>query len=147
MAKSINAGDDRVMSPLNMVFKVDKSKGSAVAAAGPMISKKIREGADTIGTLHEARFVKLDEDTMMLLTTYDGDFDDYIFDFTKHLAEVFNLILPHAVDPPPLPVQKNPQAFADWVRERDLPCLNDYYSAYPGLSVQDILALDAKNKG
>ena len=49
----------------------------------------------------------------------------------------------HVVDPPPLPVEKNPREFAAWVRARDLPVMSSYYSAYPDLTVQDILALRA----
>lgn len=144
MASSNNASDDRVMSPLNMIVKLAPGKSSGVAEHNAAVAGAIKKGADAIGTLHEARFVQLDEETVMLLTTYDGDFDSYIYDFTKHLSEVFNLLLPNSVDPPPLPVEKNPQAFADWVRERDLPVLSAYYSAYPDLTVQDILALKAK---
>ena len=140
-----NSDPTRVMSPLNMVVKLAPGRKAGIAENKEVVGAAIKRGADAIGTLHEARFVQLDEDTVMLLTTYDGDFDTYIFDFTKHLAAVFNMLLPNAVDPPPLPVEKNPQAFADWVRERDLPSLSAYYSAYPNLSVQDIRALAAKS--
>ena len=144
MAKSVNAADGRVMSPLNMVVKLAPGRKAGIAENKAVVGAAIKKGADAIGTLHEARFVQLDEDTVMLLTTYDGDFDTYIYDFTKHLSQVFNMLLPNAVDPPPLPVEKNPQAFADWVRARDLPTLSAYYSAYPELTVQDILALKSK---
>lgn len=144
MTRSNNASDDRVMSPLNMIVKLAPGRKPGIAENGALVAAAIKKGADAIGTLHEARFVQLDEDTVLLLTTYDGDFDTYIYDFTKHLSQVFNMLLPNAVDPPPLPVEKNPEAFADWVRARDLPVLSAYYSAYPDLTVQDILALKAK---
>jgi hypothetical protein len=131
------------MSPLNLIVKLQPGKEPAIKGADHMLGVAIRRGADAIGTLHEARFVQLSEDTVALLTTYDGDFDTYIYDFTKHLSGVFNLLLGNAVDPPPLPVEKNPQAFADWIRARDLPTLGEYYSAYPNLTVQDIRALAA----
>jgi hypothetical protein len=146
MAKSNNAADNRVMSPLNLVVKLAPGRTAGLAENGTAVSAVIKNGADAIGTLHEARFVQLDADTIMLLTTYDGDFDTYIYDFTKHLSQVFNMVLPNAVDPPPLPVEKNVDAFAAWVRERDLPVVSAYYSAYPDLTVQDILALKAKNQ-
>ena len=146
MAKSNNAADDRVMSPLNLVIKLAPGRNPGIAENKTVVAAAVKKGADAIGTLHEARFVQLDEDTVLLLTTYDGDFDTYIYDFTKHLSQVFNLLLPNAVDPPPLPVEKNAQAFADWVRARDLPILSAYYSAYPDLTVQDILALKSKGQ-
>lgn len=144
MAKSVNSSDDRVMSPLNLVLKLASGKRSGIAEHGAVVADAVKKGADAIGTLHEARFVQLDDETILLLTTYDGDFDAYIYDFTKHLSQVFNLLLPNAADPPPLPVEKNPQAFADWVRARDLPTLSAYYNASPDLTVQDIKALQAK---
>lgn len=144
MTMSKNGSPDRVMSPLNLVVKLAPGRKAGIAENNAAVSAAVKNGADAIGTLHDARFVQLDDDTIMLITTYDGDFDTYIQDFTKHLSAVFNMLLPNAVDPPPLPVEKNPEAFAAWVRERDLPVLSSYYSAYPDLTVQDILALRAK---
>lgn len=146
MVKGVNAADNRVMSPLNLVVKLAPGRKSGLAENAAVVAATIKHGADAIGTLHDARFVQLDADTIMLITTYDGDFDDYIYDFTKHLNQVFNMLLPNAIDPPPLPVEKNVEAFAAWVRERDLPVVSSYYSAYPDLTVQDILALQAKSQ-
>ena len=40
--------------------------------------------ADTVGTVHDMRFVFLDNDTKLLFATaYDGDFDPYIEDFRR----------------------------------------------------------------
>jgi hypothetical protein len=39
-------------------------------------------GGDAVGTLHDMRFVFLDNDTKLLFATaYDGDWDAYIDDF------------------------------------------------------------------
>ena len=41
------------------------------------------EGAEKVGTVHDMRFVFLDDDRNLLFTTaYDGDWDPYI-DFAK----------------------------------------------------------------
>jgi len=138
-----NADPSRVMSPLNFVVKLQPGSKAGIEMVTPAMEAMLKQGADAIGTLHDARFVRYDDQTLLVFTTYDGDFDTYIYDFTKYLAEVFNFMLATAADPPPLPVEKNPQAFADWVRERDLPAVA-FYSAYPDLSVQDILAMEAK---
>lgn len=135
-----NSDPSRVMSPLNFVVKLQPGSKAGIEMIGPALAAKLKKGADTIGTLHEARFVRLDDETLAVFTTYDGDFDTYIYDFTKHLSEVFNFLLANVVDPPPLPVEKNPKAFGDYVRARDLSTIA-YYSAYPKLSVQDIRAL------
>ena len=135
--------DAPTVSPLNLVMQM-AGEGSRMEELGrETADAMLKANADAIGTLHEARFVRLDERTIALFTSYDGSFHDYILDFTKHMAEVFNLVLPKVADPPPLPVEKNVQAFEDWARKHDVPSLA-YYRAYPDLSVQDVLALEAK---
>jgi hypothetical protein len=43
-------------------------------------------GADDVGTVHDMRFVFLDNDTRMLFATaYDGDWDAYIDDFASKI--------------------------------------------------------------
>jgi hypothetical protein len=100
--------------------------------------------SDQIGTLHNARFVMLNNQTTALFTVYDGSFEDYIADFVKYMGDVFNALLPHIVDPPTLPVEKNAQEFMTWVKKSDYPSLGGVYSAYPTLTVQDIRTLAAK---
>jgi hypothetical protein len=98
---------------------------------------------DSIGTLHSMRWVVLGETTLGLFTVYDGDFETYAQDFLRHLGPLFDLLLAQTVDPPPMPVQKNPQEFVAWSKAHDLPSHHGLYSAYPDLSVQDIKALVA----
>jgi hypothetical protein len=138
-----NPDPSRVMSPLNFVVKLKPGAKAGIEKANPMMEATLKKGADTIGTLHEARFIRYDDETILVFTTYDGSFEDYIFDFTKHMAGIFNFMLADAADAPPLPIEKNPQEFADWVSARDLPAIA-YYNAFPNLSVQDIRALEAK---
>jgi hypothetical protein len=99
--------------------------------------------AETIGTLHSMRWVALDDTTIGLFTIYDGDFETYDRDFLKFLGQLFDELFTHVVDPPPQPVQKNPDEFVAWSRAHDLPVIHSTYTAYPGLSVQDIKALAA----
>ena len=143
MATDINASPDRVMSPLNFVIKLKPGAKAGIEKASPVMESTLKKGADSIGTLHEARFIRYDDETILVFTTYDGKFEDYIFDFTKHMAEIFNFMLADAAGDPPLPIEKNAEAFADWVRERDMGSVA-YYNAFPELSVQDIAAMKAK---
>ena len=53
---------------------------------------------------------------------------------------VFDSLFPHVDDAPPTPVAKNAQAFYQWGVDNNYPPIG-FYSAYPGLSVQDIRAL------
>ena len=51
------------------------------------------DGADRVGTVHDMRFVFLDNDTKMLFaTTYDGDWDAYIDDFATKIPDYLDII-------------------------------------------------------
>jgi len=50
--------------------------------------------ADAVGTVHNMRFVFLDNDTKLLFATaYDGDFDPYIDDFAAKIPNAMDLWL------------------------------------------------------
>ena len=50
-------------------------------------------GGDAVGTLHDMRFVFLDNDTKLLFATaYDGDWDAYIDDFVTKIPNSMDLI-------------------------------------------------------
>ena len=51
------------------------------------------DGADKVGTVHDMRFVFLDNDTRMLFATaYDGDWDAYIDDFATKIPDFLDII-------------------------------------------------------
>ncbi len=77
---------------------------------------------------------------LAVITTYDGSFEDYINDFIDEIGDVFNALLAHMADAPPLPVQKNRKEFFDYVRANDLRAIEPFYSAYPKATVLDIKA-------
>lgn len=91
-----------------------------------------------IGTVHFARFTFLGNGQLAVITTYDGDFDVYINEVINELGDVFNAILEHVEDAPPLPVQIYRQEFLDYVRAVDHTCVGVIYSAYPFHTVLDI---------
>ena len=50
-------------------------------------------GADLVGTLHDMRFVLLDNDTKLLFcTTYDGEWDAYIDDFVTKIPNSMDIL-------------------------------------------------------
>ena len=50
--------------------------------------------ADAVGTVHDMRFVFVDDDTKLLFATaYDGDFDAYIDDFAAKIPNAMDLWL------------------------------------------------------
>jgi len=51
------------------------------------------DGADKVATLHNMRFVFLDNDTKLLFaTTYDGDWDAYIDDFATKIPDYLDIL-------------------------------------------------------
>ncbi|MBV9622530.1 MAG: hypothetical protein JOZ14_00965 [Acidobacteria bacterium] len=50
-------------------------------------------GGDAVGTLHDMRFVFLDNDTKLLFATaYDGEWDAYIDDFVTKIPDAMDLL-------------------------------------------------------
>ena len=51
------------------------------------------EGAEKVGTVHDMRFVFLDDDRNLLFTTaYDGDWDPYIDDFATKIPDFMDIL-------------------------------------------------------
>ena len=73
-------------------------------------------------------------------TIFDGDMEKYFQDFADKTSFVFDAVFPHVDGAPPTPVAKNVQAFYQWALDNNYPAIG-FYSAYPGLGVQDIRAL------
>jgi hypothetical protein len=94
-----------------------------------------------LGNVHFARFVFIGDDKLAVITTYDDDFDTYIHSFAKEIGGVFDQLLAHMKDAPPLPVKDHQVEFLKYVKANDLTCEQPFYSAYPTLKVQDILTL------
>src|SRR5262249_19636663 len=52
------------------------------------------QGADAVGTVHDMRFVFLDNDTKLLFATaYDGEWDAYIDDFATKIPNALDMLL------------------------------------------------------
>jgi hypothetical protein len=54
------------------------------------------------------------------VSEYDGEFNDYIMDFTKFLGPVFDVIFEHVNNSRPTPVVKNPDALIEWSKRNNL---------------------------
>lgn len=113
----------------------------------PPEESKLKQALTRLKMVHYARFVFLNENQLAVITTYDGKFEDYVDAFVDAIGGVFDLILSHMKDWDHTSVSENREAFLDYVRKHDLTCLPPFYSAYPQLSVQDILALQKEHGG
>jgi hypothetical protein len=135
-----------VQNPLTLVMKAKSPEDFAALRQRvehlmslPPDQNPVTVALNKIGTVHFARFAFLDNDQLAVITTYDGDFDVYINEFTDEIGEVFDAILSHVEDAPPLPVQTYRKEFIDYIRAHDLRCVGTFYSAYPDRTVLDIL--------
>jgi hypothetical protein len=136
----VDTSEGNVQSPFFLIFPIKSPANmQTLAVTLPSLLPKLFDAADAIGTLHFARFVVLGETTLAFVSEYDGDFRQYIMDFTKFLGPVFDTVFSHVVNPPPTPVAKNAEALIEWVRAHNLDPLA-FYSAYPFLRVLDIKA-------
>ena len=100
-------------------------------------SSTMNAAADAMGTVHFARFVRLNDSTLAFISEFDGSFADYVQGFLKHLAPVFDQLVPHLSDAPPTPVASNPDVFISWLEKHNKRSLA-FYTAYPNLNVKEI---------
>ena len=112
----------------------------ALAGGVKLLKRYISKGGDSVGTVHFAYLVNLGNDRVGFFTLYDGPFDKYAQDFADQLGPAFDLIFKFTATKPATPTSKNAAPFTKWVKDHDLPPLA-FYSAYPGLLVQDVKAL------
>ena len=115
-------------------------QGFALKLAARSISDDAYEANDSVGTLHFSHWVLFPKNHLGFFTIYDGDWDKYLQDFVDKTSFAFDAVFPHVDGGPPTPVAKNAQAFYQWALENNHPPIG-FYSAYPGLGVQDIRAL------
>ncbi len=133
-----------VQTPLTLIMKIKSAedfKELDGLLRGPS-THTITAALEQIGTVHFARFVFLEENTKLaVITTFDGGFDRYLQDFVDVIGDVFDALLEHMEDAPPLPCREHRREFVDYVRRNNVPVVEPFYSAYPDLKVMDIRAL------
>ena len=137
-----------VQSPLTLIMKIksDADYQQLIALLThiqslPAGQNPISAALDKLANVHFARFVFLENNTRLaVITTYDGTFEDYINEFIDAIGDVFNALIAHMQDAPPLPVQQNRAEFLAYVKANDLRGIEPFYSAYPAATVLDIQA-------
>jgi hypothetical protein len=96
------------------------------------------QNADKVGTLHDMRYVFLDNDTKLLFaTTYDGDWDPYIDDFATIIPDDLDVVFANCVGWPGL---RNP-AVKDWIVKHQIPAYA-WYVGSPNVTVRDTRRLE-----
>jgi hypothetical protein len=94
--------------------------------------------ADAVGTVHDMRFVFLDNDTKLLFATaYDGGWDAYIDDFATKIPNALDLLFCDAVGWPGI---RSPKV-KDWIVEHQI-AAEAWYVASPNLTVAETRRLE-----
>jgi hypothetical protein len=100
------------------------------------------KGADLVGTLHDMRFVLLNDDmTLLFATTYDGDWDAYIDDFATKIPHSMDLLFCNCEGWPGI---RSP-SIKDWIVARQHPAAG-WYVANPNLTVAETRRLERVGK-
>jgi ribosomal 50S subunit-associated protein YjgA (DUF615 family) len=137
-----------VQKPLTLIMKI-KSDADYQQLNGilqhiqslPPDNNPIWVALDKLANVHFARFAFLENNTRLaVITTYDGTFEDYINEFIDAIGDVFNGLLAHMAEAPPLPVQSNRTEFLAYVKANDFRGIEPFYCAYPTATVLDIKA-------
>jgi len=90
-------------------------------------------GGRKVGTLHNMRFVFLDNDTKFLFATaYDGEWDPYIDDFATKIPDEMDVIFSAFEGWPGIHSPK----VKDWIVAHQIPA-EGWYVAHPDLSVAE----------
>jgi hypothetical protein len=90
-------------------------------------------GGAKVGTLHDMRFVFLDNDTKLLFATaYDGQWDPYIEDFATKIPDEMDIIFSAAEGWPGI---RSPKV-KDWIVEHQISA-EGWFVAHPDLTVAE----------
>jgi hypothetical protein len=100
------------------------------------------DGADKVGTVHDMRFVFLENDTKLLFATaFDGDWDPYIDDFATKIPDYMDVIFSAFEGWPGI---HNPTV-KEWIVKHQIPA-EGWYVANPNLTVTETRRLERVGK-
>jgi hypothetical protein len=100
------------------------------------------DGADKVGTVHDMRFIFLDNDTKLLFATaYDGDWDPYIDDFATKIADDMDVLFSACEGWPGI----HSPAVKDWIVKHQIPA-EGWYVAASNLTVPETRRLERVGK-
>jgi hypothetical protein len=92
------------------------------------------DDTDRVGTVHDMRFVFLDNDTKLLFATaYDGDWDIYIEDFVAKIPNEMDVLFSCFEGWPGIHNAK----VKDFIANHQIPA-EGWYVAHPDLTVRDV---------
>jgi hypothetical protein len=99
-------------------------------------------GAGQVGTLHNMRFVFLDNDTKLLFATaYDGEWDPYIDDFATKIPEMMDYLFSNVEGWPGI---ASPDV-KDFIVRYQIPA-EAWYVSHPGVTVSEATRLTRQDQ-
>lgn len=153
-----------VQSPLTLLIPMMDSAVYNLRANLQKLQDQLAAGLNQLAIVHFVRLLFIPNTNILaIITTYDGSFNDYIQAFVQNqtVATTFDTFLKFVDDvntPPSLPsgpslvpVQQHADAFVEFLNYYDYTNTDRresyaWYSAYPTLTVKQILA-NAKGGG
>ncbi len=140
---------DQIASPMTLVMDIKSDQD--YDALKELLDNKQRKdeiavALTTLKTVHFARFVFLSKAQLAVITTYDESFDDYVGQFVDAIGGIFDALLTHMKDAPPLSVTDHRSECLAYVKAHDIPCVEPYFRAYPGLRAEKIIDLSQSNR-
>jgi hypothetical protein len=90
------------------------------------------DDADKVGTVHDMRFVFLDDTKLLFATAYDGEWDPYIDDFATKIPDDMDIIFSAFEGWPGI---RSPKV-KDWIVAHQIPA-DGWYVAHPDLTVAE----------
>jgi hypothetical protein len=125
------------VSELTMIVPLVPGGAKRLRAFLQLLHGNLKRGGDLVGTLHNMRFVFLDNDTKLLFATaYDGDWDAYIDDFATKIPDYLDLIDSAWEGWPGI---RSPQA-KDYIAKHQITA-EGWYVAHPDLTVAETARL------
>src|SRR5262245_45029764 len=139
-AGRIGARRGRV-SELTGIIPVAKGGAKRLRGLFELVEGNFR-GADVVGTLHDMRFVLLDNDTKLLFATaYDGEWDAYIDDFVTKIPTSMDIFFCNLEGWPGI----HHPTIKDWLVKHQITA-DAWYVANPNLTVAEARRLQRVGK-
>ena len=129
------------VSELTLIFKF--VPGGAKRLRGLLQMLQANFSAEKVTTVHDMRFVFLDNDTKLLFATaYDGDsWDSYLDEFATKIPDELDLLFSELEE---FPGFRDPSV-KDWIAKYQIPA-QSWYVAHPDLTVVEVARQKRVNK-
>ncbi len=100
------------------------------------------DDADKVGTVHDMRFVFIDDTKLLFATAYDGEWDPYIDDFATKIPDIMDIAFSAFEGWPGI---HNVNATKDWIAKHQITA-EGWFVANPDLTVAGTRRLERNGK-